>query len=315
MKVFFGVDALPDFNNTVITTGTFDGVHNGHKKVLQTLQQKAIAANAQTVVITFYPHPRKVLHTHVNELQLINTLEEKISLLEAFGINNLVVIAFDESFYHLSADAYVKHFLVEKFKPCAIIIGYDHKFGNDRSGDVAFLQKVASHYNFEIIKIDEHICNDIGVSSTKIRTAIANGNMPLAKELLGYNFFFQGTVVKGKQLGRTIGYPTANLKVPADKLIPQNGVYAVSLNILTPNYKTQKFLGMMNIGNRPTVDGTTHSIEVNIFNFDDDIYDCTIKVYAHKYLRPEVKFENLDALKNQLATDKINSIKLLENYN
>lgn len=314
MKVFFGVDALPNFNKTIITTGTFDGVHNGHKMVLNQLQQKAKMLNAQTVVITFYPHPRKVLHTHTTELQLINTLEEKISLLEQAGINNLVVIAFDESFYHLSALAYIKHFLVEKFKPAAIIIGYDHKFGTDRTGDVALLQAQATKYNYEVVKIDEHICNDIGVSSTKIRQAITAGNMPLAKEYLGYNFFFQGMVVMGKQLGRTIGYPTANLKVPADKLIPKNGVYAVSLNILNDKYKNQQLLGMMNIGTRPTVNGSTHSIEVHIFNFDDDIYDTTVKVFAHQYLRSEVKFNGLDALKNQLAHDQTHSIAVLHKY-
>jgi riboflavin kinase / FMN adenylyltransferase len=314
MKVFFGVDALPYFNNTVITTGTFDGVHNGHKMVLQQLKEKASALQTETVVITFYPHPRKVLHTHTNELQLINTLEEKISLLEQAGIDNLVVIAFDETFYNLSAMAYIKHFLVEKFKPAVIIIGYDHKFGNDRSGDVNLLQTEAANYNYEVIKIPEQVCKNIGVSSTKIRKAIADGDMPLAKDFLGYDFFFQGTIVKGKQLGRTIGYPTANLKMPPDKLIPKNGVYAVTVNVLTDAYKNQTFMGMMNIGNRPTVDGTTTNIEVHIFEFDDDIYDRTLKVFAHEYIREEVKFDGLDALKTQLALDKINCQNLLKKY-
>jgi riboflavin kinase / FMN adenylyltransferase len=311
MQVHFGVEGLPKFNKAVITTGTFDGVHLGHVKVLDQLIKEAKAIDGESVVITFYPHPRKVLHKFDDELLMINTLEEKIYLLDKLGIHHLVVIAFDESFYHLSAVAYIKHFLVGKFHPHTIIIGYDHKFGNEREGDIHLLKHFAADYNFNVIEISAQVANHISVSSTKIRKAVIEGNMPLAKELLGYSFFFQGTVVKGKQLGRTIGYPTANLKVPSDKLIPKNGVYAVTCNILEEKYTDILFNGMMNIGNRPTVDGNTKSIEVNIFNFDDDIYDCTVKVFAKAFMRNEVKFSGLDALKEQLATDKMESVKLL----
>jgi riboflavin kinase / FMN adenylyltransferase len=228
------------------------------------------------------------------------------------GIHHLVVIAFDESFYHLSALAYIKHFLVGKFHPHTIIIGYDHKFGNEREGDIHLLKHFAAEYNFNVVEISAQVTNHISVSSTKIRKAAMEGNMPLAQELLGYSFFFQGTVVKGKQLGRTIGFPTANLKVPSDKLIPKNGVYAVTCKILEQQFEGTTFKGMMNIGNRPTVDGNTKSIEVNIFDFDDDIYDCTVKVFAKVFLRNEVKFSGLDTLKEQLAKDKIESEQLLK---
>ncbi len=311
MNVHFGVEGLPKFNKAVITTGTFDGVHLGHVKVLDQLIKEAKEIEGESIVITFYPHPRKVLHKFDDELLLINTLEEKIYLLDKLGIDHLIVIAFDESFYHLSALAYIKHFLVGKFHPHTIIIGYDHKFGNEREGDIHLLKHFATTYNFNVVEIPAQVANHISVSSTKIRKAVIEANMPLAQELLGYSFFFQGTVVKGKQLGRTIGFPTANLKVPADKLIPKNGVYAVTCKILEQQYDNIVFKGMMNIGNRPTVDGNTKSIEVNIFDFDDDIYDCTVKVFAKAFMRNEVKFSGLDALKEQLAADKIKSKQLL----
>jgi riboflavin kinase / FMN adenylyltransferase len=303
MQVHFGVEKLPQLNNAVITTGTFDGVHTGHKVVLQQVINKAKAVQGESVVITFYPHPRKVLQSHADSLLLINTLEERIALIELIGIDHLVVISFDESFYHLSATAYIKHFLVEKFNPHTIIIGYDHKFGNQREGDIHLLKSLSNSYGYYVEEISKQVCDDISVSSTKIRNAVKEANLLLAKNLLGYPFFFQGTIIKGKQLGRTIGYPTANLRLPADKLIPQNGVYAVQCNILHHEYANQTFVGMMNIGVRPTVDGQTKNIEVNIFDFNADIYDCTLRVYAYSFLREEVKFSGLPELKEQLHKD------------
>lgn len=310
MNVHRDLEQLPDFNNAVITIGTFDGVHTGHQKIIQQLKEEAEKINGETVIITFHPHPRKIVGS--KEIRLINTLNEKIELLSAKKVDHLVIIPFTEIFSRQSAEEYIRDFLVKKFRPHTIIIGYDHRFGKDRTGDYHLLEKLSGEEDYILKEIPAHILNEISVSSTQIRSAITNGDITTANKLLGYDFFFEGTIVVGNKLGRTIGYPTANLKIKdEEKLLPGDGVYAVNSSIMNGKWSMdspftidQSRKGMMNIGLRPTVDGKQRTIEVNIFNFDEDIYGKKLRVYVKKYLRGEQKFAGLDALKEQLARDK-----------
>ena len=305
MQVHTNINQLPVFRNAVITIGTFDGVHTGHQQIIAQLKQEAAAINGETVIITFHPHPRKVV-AH-KEIFIINTLAEKTDLLSQQGIEHLVVVPFDESFAEQSAKEYIDHFLFEKFHPHTVIIGYDHKFGKNRQGDYHLLEDAGKQLGFIVKEIPEHVLNNITVSSTKIREALLNSDVKTANNYLGYDYFFEGTVIEGNKLGRTLGYPTANLQVEAaEKLIPGNGVYAVIAAIEQTSYKA-----MMNIGIRPTVDGKKRVIEVNIFDFDQDIYGKTLRVYIKHYLRGEVKFNGLEELKSQLALDKISALKIL----
>jgi riboflavin kinase/FMN adenylyltransferase len=300
MNVHRDLDRLPIFSNAVITIGTFDGVHTGHQKIIQQLKEEAKKINGETVIITFHPHPRKIVGT--KEIKLINTLDEKIDLLADKEIDHLVIIPFTEAFSQQSAEEYVHDFLVKKFHPHTLIIGYDHRFGKNREGDFHLLEKLSNEGKYILREIPVHVLNEVSVSSTRIREAIANGDISSANELLGYDFFFEGKVVEGNKLGKTIGYPTANLKIEdEEKLLPGDGVYAVKLSIDGINHFLK---GMMNIGFRPTVDGKRKTIEVNIFDFDEDIYGKKLRVFVKKYLRGEQKFSGLDALKEQLAKDK-----------
>ena len=241
-----------------------------------------------------------------DEIRLLNTPVEKYQLLHHQGIQHIVVVSFDKAFASQSASAYVEDFLVKRFHPHTIIIGYDHRFGNNREGDYQLLEAEAANNNFLVKEIPQHILKDITVSSTKIRAALLKGDLETATSYLGYNYFFSGLVTQGNQLGRTIGYPTANLFIEDEKkLVPANGVYAVHVQLTG---REQQLRGMMNIGLRPTVNGIKRVIEVNIFDFDEMIYDATLKVTLVKFLRAEVKFEGLEGLKLQLAKDKINSL-------
>ena len=315
MKVYNNRDILPAFNKAVVTIGTFDGVHLGHQQIITQLKKEARRVNGETVLITFDPHPRKIVSTQ--PLQLINTLPEKIELLEQQGIDNLVVVPFTAAFSNQSATAYIEDFLVSRFHPHTVIIGYDHRFGKDRSGDFHLLEKYARQHAFDLIEIPVHVIDQATISSTKIREALLNGQIEEAGRFLGYDYFFEGLVVEGNKLGRTIGYPTANLQLQTeDKLVPGNGVYAVQVQIVNQNNSPQSpgpsdpkpYKGMMNIGTRPTVDGTKRVIEVNIFDFDENLYGATLRVYLKKYLRGEQKFSGLDALKEQLAKDRHNAL-------
>ena len=300
MIVHKDLDRLPSFSNAVITIGTFDGVHTGHQKIIQQLKEEAKKINGETVIITFHPHPRKIVGT--KEIKLINKLDEKIELLADKKIDHLVIIPFTEVFSQQSAEEYVHDFLVKKFHPHTLIIGYDHRFGKNREGDYHLLEKLSDEGKYILLEIPVHILNEVSVSSTGIREAISNGDIITANKLLGYDFFFEGKVIEGSRLGRTIGYPTANLKIEdEEKLLPGDGVYAVRLSIDEINHSLK---GMMNIGFRPTVDGKRKTIEVNIFDFDEDIYGKKLRVFVKKYLRSEQKFSGLDALKEQLAKDK-----------
>jgi riboflavin kinase/FMN adenylyltransferase len=302
MKVYNNINDLPAFNRAVITIGTFDGVHHGHLQIIQQLVKEAAAINGTAVLITFNPHPKQVVSSNKAPLYTINTAAEKYSLLQQHGIEHIVEVPFDTTFAAQTATQYIEEFLVNKFHPHTIIIGYDHRFGNNREGDYHLLEKEATRFGFTVKEIPEHILANITISSTRIRTALLQGDIDTAANYLGYPYFFSGEVVKGNQLGRTIGFPTANLQInDANKLVPANGVYAVRVKMEGSNII---FKGMMNIGIRPTVAGTNRVIEVNIFDFDEMIYGKTLQVTLLKQLRTEVKFDGLEALKAQLALDK-----------
>ena len=326
MRVHYDIENLPQFNKAVITIGTFDGVHLGHKKIIEKLIATAKDINGETIIITFHPHPRKIVSTNADNVWLINTLEEKLILLANLGIHHVVVVPFNQAFSNQSADAYIKDFLVKKFQPHTIIIGHDHRFGKGRSGDFLLLEKMSAELNYILEEIPKQMLDEIGISSTIIRQSILSGNVAKAEQLLGYQFFFSGQVVKGKQLGRTLGYPTANLFInEKEKIILGNGVYAVYAQVsekstiknqqeFLTNYDQSKndfIKGMMNIGLRPTVNGIERSIEVNLFDFDADIYEQDLTVIVKKFLRAEQKFGSLDLLVKQLAIDKIESLKYL----
>lgn len=313
MQVHYDIDQLPAFRNAIVTIGTFDGVHMGHRQIISKLKAEAAAHQGESVIITFHPHPRKVVNSAILGIRLLNTLQERIGLLRAHGIDHLVVVPFTEVFANQPARDYIADFLVRRFKPHTIIIGYDHRFGRDRLGDYRLLEKMAAEYQYQLKEIPKHILEDISISSTNIREAILHNDIDRANKLLGYDFFFSGLVVHGDKLGRKLGYPTANLKiVEEDKIIPGNGIYAVYAEPEPGADGVSKiYKGMMSIGFRPTVDGKKRVVEVNLFNFDREIYDQTLKVTVKKYLREEVKFDGLDALVKQIDQDKINSLKVL----
>ncbi len=308
MRVFRNLDTLPPFTRAVITIGTFDGVHLGHQKIIRQLLQVSEESKGESVLITFSPHPRKIIQPEEGLMQL-TTMEERIELLKLLGINNLVIVPFTREFSQQTPLAYIEHFLVEKFHPAKMIIGYDHKFGNNREGDFRLLEQYAERFHYAVEEIDEQLINDAIISSTKIREALLQGNIKMANTFLGYDYFFKGVVIEGNKLGRKIGYPTANLQMEnPDKLVPGNGVYAVTAQL---EGETRILRGMMNIGTRPTVDGSSRMIEVHLFDFDEEIYGRHLQVRLKHYLRSEVKFSGIEALKEQLQKDKAQSIKIL----
>ncbi|OCB71578.1 riboflavin kinase / FMN adenylyltransferase [Flavobacterium glycines] len=307
MKIFHSIKDFSSPKKTILTLGTFDGVHIGHKKILEKVIQHTHDETYESLVLTFFPHPRMILQER-SEIKLLNTISEKIDLLEQLGIQNLVIHPFDESFSRLTAEEFVKTVLVEQFKIHKIIIGYDHRFGRNRTADINNLIEFGEKYDFEVEQISAQEINDISVSSTKIRNAINEGNMFLANKYLGYDYFLTGTIIKGKQLGRTIGFPTANLKIEEDyKLIPLKGVYIVSSQI-----NNQKVFGMMNIGLNPTVGGEQLSIEIHFLNFDGDLYDQKISIAILKRIRGEEKFDSITLLKEQIEKDKTQTLSYIE---
>jgi riboflavin kinase/FMN adenylyltransferase len=307
IQVHRDIGNLPIFNNAVVTIGTFDGVHVGHQQIIRQLKTEAAAIEGTTVIITFYPHPRQIVSKD-SSIKIINTLDEKIELLNAHGVEHLVVVPFNDAFANQSAEEYVRDFLVGNFHPHTIIIGYDHKFGKGRQGDYHLLEDMGEKYNYRVKEIPEQVLNEAIVSSTKIREALSHHDVNTANNFLGYSYFFEGVVVEGNKLGRTIGFPTANLDIVAtDKLIPANGVYAVTILVSDKTY-----LAMMNIGLRPTVDGKKRMIEVHIFDFNEHIYNATVRVYLKQFLREEQKFAQLDELKDQLQKDKENALTALK---
>jgi riboflavin kinase/FMN adenylyltransferase len=315
MHIYRDIDHLPVFRRAVITIGTFDGVHTGHQKILEQLRQEAARIDGETVIITFHPHPRKIVKGATADIRLINTLQEKIELLSGKGIDHMVVVPFTEAFSQLTAEQYIQEFLLGKFHPHTIIIGYDHQFGKGRAGDYHLLEDFSRREGFQLQEIPVHLLNEISVSSTRIREAISKADIDTANRLLGYDLFFTGRVVDGNKLGRTLGYPTANLQIEdPEKLIPGDGIYAVEVVEYTPGnepFTGSRLKGMMSIGVRPTIGGTSRVIEVNIFDFNGDLYGKELRVFMKKYLRKEEKFPSLDELKQALAKDKENALAAL----
>ncbi len=329
MNVHHDIQHLPVFEKALITIGTFDGVHKGHQQILQLMITEAAKVGGETVIITFHPHPRTVIEKKPvasgsakvedahQAISLLNTLEERISILSKSGIDHLVIVPFTKEFSSQDAEAYIRDFLVNTFHPHTIIIGHDHRFGINRSGDFQLLEDKAAVYGYEVKEIPGFMLRDMTISSTRIREAMLQGDIDTASYFLGYDYFFSGTVIEGNKLGRTLGYPTANLLVEDEnKLIPGNGVYAVE--VLQPHAQPGHqevtidiFRGMMNIGLRPTVGGSKRVIEVHIFNFDKEIYGETLTITVKKHLRSEIKFDDLTALKTQLSKDKKAAIQFL----
>jgi riboflavin kinase / FMN adenylyltransferase len=308
LKIHNGIENPINVTNAVVTIGTFDGVHIGHQKIIARLKEVATQHGGETVLITLYPHPRMVLFPDDNDLQLLSTQDEKTDLLSKYGIDHLVVIPFSKEFARLTSLEFVRDILVDKIGVKTLVIGYDHHFGRNREGSIEQLRELAPQFHFEVEEIPAQDIDHVNVSSTKIREALLNGEVETAKQYLGHAYSLQGTVVEGNKLGRTIGYPTANIEIgDKHKLIPADGVYAV--HVLLGN---ERFGGMLNIGYRPTVDGKKRTTEVNIFDFERDLYGQQLKIEFEARLRNEQKFNGLDALKEQLAQDKINALAALK---
>ena len=309
MKIYHDTENLPAFSHAVITIGTFDGVHIGHLQIISQLLKETREVNGTAVLITFHPHPKQVVASTKKPIFILNTPEEKAALLAKAGIEHLVVVPFNKAFADQPAEDYISNFLVSHFHPYTIIIGYDHRFGRNREGDYHLLEDRSQQFGYLVKEIPEHVLQDITISSTKIREALLQGDISTATTFLGYPYFFSGIVKEGNKLGRTIGYPTANLEVADEnKLIPVNGVYAVTVDVEDMG---DSYQGMMNIGFRPTVDGSHRVIEVHIFAFDETIYGKKVTVHIMAKLRDEIKFSGLEALKDQLAKDRLNAIRAL----
>jgi riboflavin kinase / FMN adenylyltransferase len=307
MRVFQFAEQLPAFTNPVITIGTFDGVHIGHQQIIQQINQIAKDIKGESVLITFFPHPRLVLHPEKNGLKLINTLQEKIKLLDQFGVDNLVIHEFDRSFAAQSPTAYIENFLVNRFHPKAIVIGYDHRFGINRSGSIEDIKHASSTFGYQVNEIPKQVIDEIAVSSTKIRQAITEGNIKDANLWLGNPFMLSGKVVGGEKIGASLGFPTANIQIGNTcKIIPANGVYAVKVF-----WQGKSFKGMLYIGNRPTFDGTKQSIEVNIFDFNKDIYGQSVQLDLISKIRGDIRFDSTEELVRQMRHDKEKTVKIL----
>ena len=307
MKVYHSIDQFPSGINTAITIGTFDGLHRGHKYILKRLNERAEKQKAESVLLTFSPHPRHVLHKDNQNMKLITTLQEKQDLINQAGLDNLVIHEFTKKFSRIKPVNFVRDILVEQLNVHTLVIGYDHHFGRNREGSIQELTTLADLYDFNIEKIDPQYFEDVTVSSSKIRKLIEKGEMVKAKQYLGYEFMLNGKVIKGNSLGKTINFPTANIVVEDKwKILPADGVYAVKIVLEAKEYK-----GMMNIGQKPTVDGNGISLEVNIFDFNQDIYGKGIEIRFVKRIRDERKFEDLQGLKKQLLIDRNKAMQIL----
>ncbi len=307
MKIYHGIEDFKPLGNAVVTSGTFDGVHLGHQQILKRLREVARKVDGETVLITFWPHPRLVLFPDQKDLLLLNTFEEKAALLREFGIEHLLRIPFTREFSNMSSEEFIRKILVETIGTRKLVIGYDHRFGKNREGSFEHLKLHAPEYGFEVEEIPRHEVDNLVVSSTKIRHALLEGDMFTATELLGRPYGISGRVVRGQKIGRILGFPTANIEIDhANKLIPAFGAYAVKVI-----YEGETFNGMMNIGMRPTVGGRTRTLEVNIFDFDQDIYGDTLNLQFIAHIRNEKPFPDIESLKNQLISDKEAALKLL----
>jgi len=304
LKIYQHLSEFKKLDNAVVTIGTFDGVHYGHQKIVKRLCELAKENGGESVILTFFPHPRLILDPENQNLKMINTVKQKAEILAGLGVDHLIIIPFTRDFSNLSAREYIQQILVETIGTKYIIVGYDHRFGKDRKGGMPELELYAKDFDYRIELIPEQDINDVAVSSTKIRQALLQGDVALAAEYLGYHFSIEGRVVKGDKIGRTIGYPTANIFVEETyKLIPSDGIYAVNVSMGDENYR-----GMAYIGQRPTINGMTRNIEVNIFDFNKEIYGQTMVMTFLQFLRHDVKFTGLEALKVQLHKDKENTL-------
>ncbi len=307
MRVFHGTNQLPQFENCVITIGSFDGVHLGHKALISNINQIAKDADGESLMVTFDPHPRVVIQGKDCNLKLLNTPTQKQERLKANGLQNLVIIPFTRNFADQTAAEYVENFLWKNFQPQTVVVGYDHHFGKNREGSLELMKRFGKQLGFQVVEISKQEVDDIAVSSSEIRRALEEGHVQEANRLLGYNYTLSGVVIHGEHIGQSIGFPTANLGIEdVYKLIPANGVYAVIVGMDENEYP-----GMLNIGKRPTFDGQNQTIEVHLFNFDEQIYGKQIDIRLKQFIRKERKFESSEELVAQLWRDKATIQKLL----
>ena len=307
MTIYNNINEFNSTDNTILTIGTFDGVHLGHQKVLERLTNSAKENNLESTVLTFFPHPRTILNPN-KPLKLINSVKERTELLNRSKVDNLIIHPFDKNFSELDPEKYVVEILVKKLKAKIILIGYDHKFGKNRTADITDLKIYGKKYGFKVIEIKAEEISNIAISSTKIRKAISEGNISTVKKYLGYDFSLSGKIVHGKSIGRTLGFPTANIEVKEEyKLLPKNGVYLIQ-SVINHN----KYFGMMNIGIKPTIKESSKTIEVNFFDFEGDLYHKNIEVNIKKFIRDEIKFDSLELLKSQILKDKINCNSIID---
>ncbi len=300
MQIHHGLHHLPKFRNAVLTIGTYDGVHFGHQQIIRRLHELAQQTNGESILLTFDPHPRLVLNPKDDKLKLISTIDEKEQLLEPFGLDHLVIAEFSKSFASIDAEVYIEKILVENFHPKKIIIGYDHHFGKDRKGNIHLLRSLSEKFNYDVEEIPAQTIDEISVSSTKVRSALLDGDILTANQLLAYPFSIKGKVIHGDKIGRILGFPTANIEVSnIHKLIPASGVYAVKIKIDGEYYK-----GALSIGYRETVfDNSKLTIEVFILDFEKELYDKELDIIFVDYMRPQIKYENWDLLKVQIEKD------------
>ena len=318
MKIYRSLEEFESLDNAIVTIGTFDGVHKGHQKILKKLVDCAKEINGESVLLTFFPHPRLIINPNDENLRLINDIEEKVHQLANAGIDHLIITPFTKEFSNQTAEEYIRNVLVNKLGTKVIIIGYDHHFGKDRKGNINDLIQLSEIFDFQVQEISKHDIEDVAVSSTRIREALITGNIEMANKYLGYAFELTGTVIQGDQIGRTIGFPTANIHVhETHKLIPAYGIYAVEVEIYPcvtsicsgdyiepqPEALTQ---GMCYIGTRPTVDGMNRKIEVNLLDFKDNLYDKTIRIKFYQHIREDVRYDSLEELQLQIKKDEEN---------
>jgi riboflavin kinase/FMN adenylyltransferase len=307
LKIYSSIEEFKPQKPSVVTIGTFDGVHSGHRKIIDRLVSQAKISGYESVLLSFFPHPRMVVQ-HQADIKLLHTLEERAQILESTGLDHLIVHPFSKDFARQTAESYIENILVKALKTKHIIIGYDHRFGKNRTADISDLRSFGEHFHFDVTEITAQEIDEVAVSSTKIRAALEAGEMHLANDYLGYEYLLTGTIVHGKGIGKDLGFPTANLRIAENyKLIPKSGVYVVKSRLLG-----RDVFGMMNIGSNPTVGGEGQHIEINFFDIDEDLYGKKVQVCLLEYLRAEQKFDSLEALKTQLAKDRENALKFLK---
>jgi len=307
MKIYRGIEEFKPLKYPVVTSGSFDGVHRGHQKILNRVTSIARERGGDSVLITFWPHPRHILYPDDNSLKILTTFDEKARLLEKAGIDHLIKIRFTREFSQISSEDFIRKYLVEKINTRVLVIGYDHRFGKNREGGFEHLKANSAHYGFEVEEIPPEDVDHVAVSSTKIRKALYMGDLDLANRYLGRRYSISGVVAPGKKIGRQLGFPTANIQVDDDKkLIPVDGIYAVFVEVEGMLHK-----GMLSIGVRPTIGVTERTIEANIFEFDRDIYGARIAIHFVRKFRDEMKFDSLEELKKQLELDKETATRIL----